>query len=161
MEKIRTVLSKELQKERYGALIKFSIIITIIGVLFISYCVYGFITDSGSLMDGAILAVGLFLIVFGIIFTITINGTYKKAERLNIYTDMTFNEDHIYAEKYEDDELVATEKIYYKKCISFFETKSFVFFTTDSSLVYAINKENGIVDFLLNKGIPSKSNKKK
>ena len=146
--KIRTTLSKEIQKERYALLNKFSITIIILGVIMISYFIYRIVTKDVRIFDSAIFVIGLFSLGVGVGLLLIIRSTYKKAEILNLYSDTTFNDDYFYVELYENEELLATEKVYYHNCINYMETPNYVFLTTHRGETHGVSKEEGLVNFL-------------
>ena len=160
MEKIRTIFDLNLEKERNHALIIYSRFVIIFGLLLMAFYVYKAVCKDITLVDSGILAIGLFLFVIGSILLLIVKKTYKKAKMFNIYTETTFNEDHYLIETFEDEELVATIKVYYNKCSGFIETKNYILITRKVGVVDAITRVDELKELLLSKGIPCKSNKK-
>ena len=154
MEKIRTTIDERPIKELlHGALIlaiaSFAISLLTLG-LFLIFFFHDMKVDPSSI---GLLVAGGILLFSSIFLYFTQRLALKRARQFVREATYEFLDDSISYEVYRDEELVESGKLRYQDFIDYRETKNYIFVRLRNNTYLAMDKVEGLSDFLKSKGL--------
>ena len=166
MEKIRTVVDEKPLKEIFHNTFILSLIALIFSLVLASIYVT-FSATGGDWADtmSVILIIFAGLLMFLSVFLfVTSKKAIKKATIFIREVEYDFLDDGLGFDVYRNNEKIENGKLPYQDFLDYRETKNYVFLRLANNSVFAIDKVDGLIEFLESKGInkfKSRNSKKK
>lgn len=157
MESIHTTINKELCIEIFKTKRILSIISIIIGLIgftisFILQIKYQF----NQILGIVLYFIFILMIIGGIAILLTIRKNIKEFDNKTIESDATFYDDYVNIISYNKDIQIEDVKHFYKDLLFFKEKKNIVLVYINKILAIPYTKKEGLVEFLLSKGVKKK-----
>lgn len=155
MEKITTFIDENVTKELVLPYKVEGFIGVVVGLLVMAvYFIFSIIDKNWlnplnivALVIGALLLC-IAMILIGIAFMLIKKATGYKRTLVSELLD-----DHLAFELIRNNETIETGKLYYQDFVGYKETKSYLFLRLKNEAFIALNKKEGLVDFIKEKGI--------
>lgn len=156
MEKIKTVIDEKVVKELMQNYLVLSLVSISIGLLMVAlYVVLGILNGNWTDILSIILVVlGVLSVFLGSILLVSYLKSIKRAKGFLRTAVYDLREDAISYELFRNEEKIEEGKQYYQDLLDYKETDSFVFVRLQNNTFLAIDKVDGLIDFLISKGIP-------
>lgn len=155
MKQIKTPIDKEstrefIQGNLIFALVSLGVTLAIIAL----YIVFGVINHSWlDPLQIVLVIVGGLLLIVSIGMVIGYINSLNKVKDLNRTIVYNFSDDEITYDIYRNEEKVSSGKASYLEIIEYKETKHFVYLRLINNTWLILSKEEGLLDFINNKGI--------
>lgn len=161
MEKVRTVINQQTQKEILKKTRIQCLIFFILGlILFVSFLLITLISEKKEGLVFITSIIGIifagFLFLYGLVLSIILWTVIRKAKDDNREAECIFNEDHISVIGYQDGEQTSTEKLYYNKFTKFVLTRNYLVAFYKPGFQIVFTRSDKLIKFFLDKGIKKK-----
>ena len=155
MEKITTVLDTKVTKEFMKSGFIFAYISIAVSLLVLTvYILFGVITSSWLETSSVILLIaGSALLLLSLFLLFFYMNAVKKAGAFIRTAEYEFLDDSLVYTLYRNDEKIEEGKQYYQDLVDYKESKNYVFIRLKNNTFFAINKADGLLDFLSSKGL--------
>ena len=160
MEKIRTHIDENVTKEASRSIV---VLLWVgLGVSLLTYGLYVlFGVIGGDWLGGSnitLLICGTVLLILILFLLLVYQGNLKKAKDYMRDIEYDLTDDAILFDVYRDNEKIENGKLYYKDFQNYRVTKSYILIKLLNNSILAIDKVDGLEEFLQSKGL--RKNKK-
>lgn len=155
MEKIKTILDKKASKELLST--TFALAWSCFGIsLFciVLYFFFGILLKEWS--DASLitaLIIGVIIFIFSLFVLFYLSNNLKKANSYVREAIYEFTDDALLYEVYQNGEKIEEGKTYYRDIVDYKVTKNYIYLRLRNNTYFCVNKVDGLLDFIANKGI--------
>ena len=155
MEQIKTIINKNSTKEFIHGMFIFALFSLIVGLAMLGlYITFGVINNSWfDVLQIILLIIAILILFFGGFVIFRYFASLKKMDGYQSIIIYDFLDDYVSFDIYRNEEVVESGKVYYQDFLDYKETKSFIYLRLKNNTWLAIKKEEGLLDFIINKGI--------
>ena len=160
MEKITTTIDGNSAKEFIkGTYILDYVALGVGALCVVLYVIFGIAGDGKNWLSGLqliLLTVGVLLIVLAIVLLNMLNKAIKKSNEFKRTITYDFSDEYLIYEVMRNEELIENGKLTYADLSKYKETKNYVYVGLKNNTWLAIDKVDGLIDFLNSKGLGKK-----
>ena len=160
MEKITTTIDGNSAKEFIkGTYILDYVALGVGALCVVLYVIFGIAGDGKNWLSGLqliLLTVGVLLIVLAIVLLNMLNKAIKKSNEFKRTITYDFSDEYLIYEVMRNEELIENGKLTYADLSKYKETKNYVYVGLKNNTWLAIDKVDGLTDFLNSKGLGKK-----
>ena len=155
MKQIKTLIDKNSTKEFMQGYFRLSLVGFGVSLLIIAlYIVFGILNNSWTdPLQIVLVVLGGVLLVLSILMVTTYLKTINKTKSFVRTIVYCFSDEAISFEIFREEENIENGKIYYQDFMEYKESKNYIFLKLKNNTWLAINKEEGLVDYIQSKGI--------
>ena len=136
-------INENMQKELDKKIKLLGIVFFIVGLIgIIMYITIGTIMETEITILEYLLYVFAFCLVYGILIIFLTNKNLKNAKNLKAENEYEFLEDSFTVSTIKNNEVIATEKVYYKDIFKLKETENYLFVYKNRLSAFPIKKQN-------------------
>ena len=160
MERIITTIDGNSAKEFIkGTYILDYVALGVGALCVVLYVIFGIAGDGKNWLSGLqliLLTVGVLLIVLAIVLLNMLNKAIKKSNEFKRTITYDFSDEYLIYEVMRNEELIENGKLTYADLSKYKETKNYVYVGLKNNTWLAIDKVDGLIDFLNSKGLGKK-----
>ena len=160
MEKITTTIDGNSAKEFIkGTYILDYVALGVGALCVVLYVIFGIAGDGKNWLSGLqliLLTVGVLLIVLAIVLLNMLSKAIKKSNEFKRTITYDFSDEYLVYEVMRNEELIENGKLAYTDLSKYKETKNYVYVGLKNNTWLAIDKVDGLIDFLNSKGLGKK-----
>ncbi len=155
MKQIKTLIDKKSTKEFMQGYFRLSLVSFGVSFLMIAlYIIFGILNSSWADPLQIVLVVsGGVLLVLSILMLTTYLNTINKTKSFIRTIVYDFNDETISFDIFREEEKIESGKIYYQDFVEYKESKNYIFLKLKNNTWLAIDKEEGLIDFIKSKGL--------
>ena len=155
MEKITTVIDGKSSREFVKPTFTLDYVALGVGAFCILLYIFFGIKDGNWLtgLSLILVVVGLLLVILAIVLLVKLNSALKKADEFKRTITYDFQDEYFVYEVKRDEEVIENGKLLYTDLTEYKETEHYVYVGLKNNTWFAVDKVEGLVSFLANKGL--------
>lgn len=155
MEKIETIIDRNVAKEHLAPLIRNALFCFISSIVIVGLYILFSILEKNwvAVINIILLVAGIFIFLAGFFFLFMYFSNLKKIGDSSNRIVYEFLDDHLTFTTYKKDEFIQEGKISYSDFIGYKETKNYIFLGLKGNSFVVINKTQSVIDFIKDKGL--------